>query len=397
MINCNTPTLLIDPSECIGDSLGKINYNTINLDASISNLSAALIDNNFYNVLSAFVKSTNSVNGDLTTGYVALTNIVTENYVNQFKIAATTVNILSSYWGNYEFSISMPINAISLTQNDVSLLVPVLSSPNFNSINSLVDASLKINAEVELNTNYSPLNYPENTVVNVSFFIYNIFPLVNNTGEPDPLISARYFPTNTFSFNQREIDVQYNRDSVYLSTGVILRYYASDSKWNYIGFLYDENNATAIPNQTVQAIFQKAQENKNTISVNNNQQYIQNCETINVNTWYPTEQYVYSNGVYTGASTKLGTLTLTFRTPDNQTSVFKYTASGYDANSNNGGSDVYLEYSGNVINAYLQYPGPKTLVQTWPYPYLGKKGVNFRYTIDNKGVAFSACASKSLS
>lgn len=388
-MSCTLPVLNISPQECIGDSLGKINYNMLVLDTTLCNLSSEMYlpDTGFksiYQDINSFIYN-----------YGDIYNYINEDSTNQILQAASTVTLLSSFWGTNEFSISLPINAVSLNENDTILISPVLSTINESTLNSLVETFLKNLCLVELDTNYSAYQYPNNTIVNISTLLYNINPSLSSVDvayTQDPLVKVSYSPSNVFSYNNRVITANYNRDNIFVTSGLILRFFVQDSKWNYMGFIHDENDSIAESNEKIQSVFGTPLVVNNTI--NNQASFLKPCNPILADTWYSCGTYSFASGLYSGTSGKLGSVTLTLRTPTNKTSVFTQTAQGYNPLTNTGGTDVYLEYDGDVINAYEQYPTPKTLVKSWPNPYVGLTNINFKYTYDNKGVTFNLCASE---
>jgi hypothetical protein len=385
---CTTPVLKINPNECIGDSVGKHNYNFLLLDTSVCNLSSQIYLNQ--NQLSTVAYTLTN----LASLFQSVMTDVTQEKTEELLLAATTVELLSSYWGNYEFSITLPINAVTLNNNDI-LLCPLLSSVTQQNINSIVNGSLKNVCLQELNNNYSAQNFYENTIVNVSLFLYNLIPSLNPAGQEtsDSLIRKNYLNNSppVFSFNQRQISVNYNRDNVYITSGLILRFIVNNSQWEYMGYVHDSNSSTANPNQNIQAIYQTYTGSLTASSIGS--VYLNTCTSVQPNTWYSCDVFAYANAVYAGTSSKLGSITLTLRAPNNQTTVFSYTAPGYSPATNTGGNDVYLEYAGEYIYAYVSYPTQKNLVQTWVNPYYGQTGINFKYTYDGNGVSFNVCAS----
>lgn len=385
---CALPLVYIDAQECLGDSVGKYNYNALALDTTICNLSSYLFtgeDN---------ARSTFNSLSTLMIQYQPLIDLYTANLKNEFLKAATTVNLLSAFWGKYEFSIQIPINAVSLSGENINLLSYTLSSVNLQDVDRLANNNLRGISEIHLNANYPFSNYPDLTIVNVSFFVYNIVPAIRTQGSVDPLVKARYSPVSTFNFNNRTINAQYSRENVHLTAGPILRFYKDDDKWNYLGYYLNDDIVTAEPNYNRQVINQLPIEEK--VSASKSTNVLGSCDPIEANKWYSTREYIYANSLYTGSSSKLGSITLTLRTPDNKISTFTHKARGYNPNTGTGGTDVFLELDGKIINAYEQFPGKKILVRSWINPYSQNVGVNFKYTFDNKGIVFTACASKSL-
>ena len=193
MIDCTIPIVEIDMQGCVGDTVGKINYNSLALDTTVCNLSSLFYTNNIN-----LIKISNDLSS-LTEQYSSLGILdkFTTDYKNLFLEATTTVNLLSSFWGNFEFSIQIPINAVSLPTSDLSILAPTLSTTNnIDEVYNLVNGKLKVLSESHLNVNYPIKNYPNNTVVNVCFFLYNLVPVIKNeVTKVDPLIKTKYSPT----------------------------------------------------------------------------------------------------------------------------------------------------------------------------------------------------------
>jgi len=393
MINCTIPIVEVDIQDCVGDTVGKINYNSLALDTTMCNLSSLFYTNDV-NV----IDSVNSI-FYLLSSYSELNLFKTYDieYKNNIKIAATTVNLLSSFWGSYQFSIQMPINAVSLSANDIAVISPKLSSENnVIDVYNLVNNRLKILSQSHLSNNYKIKNYPIGTIINVCFFLYNITPAIKdpNSNNLDPLVKVKYSPTAYYNFDKRKISAKYTRDSVFISTGVILRFIANNNKWNYIGYYLNDKTSTAEPNHNNIAIYPESLDAQKLASESTN--ILGNCDTIKENKWYSLKDYIYANAIYSGTQEKLGKITLTIRTPDNKASTFSYKANGYNPTTDTGGTDVYLEVNNNIINAYEEYPIPKTLVKSWVNPYIDIDGTNFKFTFDRNGISYNVCGSKTL-
>jgi hypothetical protein len=381
---CVVPLVTINSEDCIGDTVGKYNYNALALDTTICNLSSYIYASKAFDDLPYLIDT-----------YSGFYDTINTALYNEFKKAATTVNLLSSYWGHYEFSVQMPINAVSLSSNDTNILALRLSTVNLQSIESLVQSNLKSLTETFLNIEYPPTSYINYTIVNVTFFIYNLIPVIKDPQtNVDPLVRTKIYPIASYNYNNRLIEATYRRDNVHVSTGVVLRFIVEDRKWIYIGYYLNDDVNTASPNYNNQVIRQLPEEPK--ITANESKNILGFCEPIKENTWYSLEKYVYANSLYSGTSNKLGTITITLRTPSNNIEYFSYKASGYNPNTNTGGTDVFIEINGTVINVYEQYPIKKTLVKSWINPFSEVKGVNFKFTKDSKGVSFSACASTNI-
>ena len=83
--------------ECVGDALGKINYNFLEIDAKSCNIASLYYEgkNNFLEVLS-------NLNNNLNDLDALKRDMYSPSIFNQ---AYTATNLLSSYWGKHEFSV----------------------------------------------------------------------------------------------------------------------------------------------------------------------------------------------------------------------------------------------------------------------------------------------------
>lgn len=386
-LKCDIPLIYINEKECLGDVVGKINYNYV------------VTETNYCNLSSLVKKYDDAGFADFYQNYLFFNNQaneMTDNFRNEVLIAATTVSLLSSYWGHYEFSIQIPLNAVSLTPNDRNILAPVLSEPvEKEKVEILVDKSLKNIAEFHLNTNYPIQNYFEGTVVNVSFFLYNQVPVIKDPNTNiDPLVKIQYEDNSNFSYNKRTMTVAYSRSNIYFTTGVILRFILLDRKWVYLGYILNEDISNAQPDYNFQVI-QETPVNELTQKFDNNQNLLlSDCEKIQQNTWYSLREYVFASALYAGTSSRRGTITLTLKTLTNDIKTFQHRANGYNPNTNTGGTDVSIEIYNDIINIYEQYPISKTLVNSFVNPFKDSEGVNYKFNFDNGGVEYTLCASK---
>lgn len=385
-LKCDIPLMYINEKECLGDVVGKINYNYVVAETFYCNLSSLI--NQYADKYPNFYNNYLILNNE--------SNEMTDNFKNEILIAATTVNLLSAFWGHYEFSIQIPLNAVSLTPNDRNILAPVLSEPvEKEKIEILVDKSLKNIAEFHLNVNYPIQNYFEGTVVNVSFFLYNQVPVIKELNNlTDPLVKIKYEDNSNFSYNKRTMTVTYSRSNIYFTTGVILRFILLDRKWVYIGYILNEQIYNAQPDYNFQVI-QETPVNELQQKFDNNQNLLlAECEKIEKNTWYSLKEYVFASALYAGTSNRRGTITLTLKTTNNDIKTFQHRANGYNPNTNTGGTDVYIEIYNDIISVYEQYPIPKTLVNSFINPFKDSEGVNYKFNFNNAGVEYTLCASK---
>jgi hypothetical protein len=395
-MNCTIPVLTIDAQDCLGDSLGKHNYNALALDTTICNLSS-LIYNNKTNVSSIF-----NVISSLLVSYAPLEVKYNNDKLNHVLTSSTTVNLLSSFWGKYSFSVQYPLNSISLSDENLSVLAPTLSTVNVQNIESLIQNRLITLANIFLQENYNPNNFSDNTIINVVFFLYNLVPTLNDNSnlKNDSLtqiytINSDGSASNVFNFNQRVLYPTFNRDNVHLTTGVTLNYYIQNGKWNYGGYIIDDaiSKAENVLNPAITTVSTNLPTSITTSTVlSPSQSNSSNCIPLVNNKYYPVSNYISFRCLVTGTSINPATATLDFLETNKQLTSYSYTAKGYDGNSGNGGTDVWLEFNSitSIISVYEQNPGPKTLVNTFNYTLANEIGVNFKFTSKN-GVNISSC------
>jgi hypothetical protein len=104
---------------------------------------------------------------------------------------------------------------------------------------------------------------------------------------------------------------------------------------------------------------------------------------ISYDTWYNVSEYYsaigYCNGGLTG--NRLGTVTLTFRTPSGLTSSYSYRATGV---RRTGGDDTYVEWNQDNVILSEGYPIQKTAKSITSRPYKDQPGTQFRFTRSGK-------------
>ena len=247
MSNCTIPTLVINNTDSVGDSAGKHNYNALVLDTNICNLSSQLfLDYN--NINTIFQQITSYIDT-----FTQLSSSFDDKRVFQMSEASTAVRILSSYWNRQEFTIQYPVNGAILSETD-TINAPALSAINEVNILNSIQTRLKPLANLHINANFPATSFIDGTIINVNFFLYNISP---NPTNPNHLITFNSNP-NIFSYLVRNMNVSFNRDNIFLTQGVNLRYYKLNNIWNYIG--YDAGNySQVIPvgNLTTKAVSTK--------------------------------------------------------------------------------------------------------------------------------------------
>ena len=148
-MSCTIPILNINIEDCVGDSLGKHNYNALTLDTSICNLSGLLIN------------ATTAINelSSIMPKYDVLKKSYNESKITGILKCSTAVNLLSSFWSKYEFSVLYPLNAISLPTENLTILTPILSAVNLKNVNNLAVGTLRNFANSYLLENFDVNNF----------------------------------------------------------------------------------------------------------------------------------------------------------------------------------------------------------------------------------------------
>jgi len=247
-MSCIIPILNINIDDCVGDSVGKHNYNALLLDTTICNLSSALFNEN--NISTIFE--------DLSSIILSFEDLIpkfTESKANEITLNSATTTALSSFWNKHEFSIQYLINAsvfngegvIDIITNNNIINNACQQVPNTDilkinstqgiSLSSVIQRSKSIclsHLNQFYNPNFTNL-YTENTIVNVIVEIYNYTP---NPSDANHLIVNKTTP-NVFNYNDRFITTTFTRDNIKVLTNIILKFQLRNKKWVYLGILND--------------------------------------------------------------------------------------------------------------------------------------------------------------
>lgn len=196
----------INPSECVGDSLSKHNYNSLSLDTNHCNLSSTYftVQNNYWSVFTDL-----SANIDKFNEFA----FYFEN-PTRLNRASSATSYLSGYWQRSELTLTFPINIYQLDGR-----VKYYIDDNFD-----LD-TLKAYAFNKLNSTYSPVNFIKNTKANVVFLIFS-----NNTNRKSVTTEQSIFGVTNKIFN-----IVARKEDVYISKIKILQYYIHPTTniWTY--------------------------------------------------------------------------------------------------------------------------------------------------------------------
>lgn len=236
---CNIPTLNIELDDCVGDSLGKHNYNFLSLDTNICNLSSIYF-NNQLNIDSSF-----AVLSSLLNSFIPIFSYYDTINTNQFLTTSTTVSLLSSIWSKNEFTVHYPINVLSLNSNNnnnyldqFGAFLETFTDPNLNLDIQYIIAKVYNYAIQYLNKYFSAHLFTTGTIANVVFFTHDLYPsnpdlLINKTITPNVFTASN----RKYNYGQPPMVATYTRSDVHLQRGVILRFQNEQNQWLYLGEL----------------------------------------------------------------------------------------------------------------------------------------------------------------
>lgn len=165
-------TFEIDRYECVGDSVGKHNFNALSLDTVICNLSSEIF-NKENNILSTFKDISSWRNR-----YDLMSNKFNSDIALRYNMNTTTINLLSAYWDTYEFTVQYEYNMYTPDMpNNSGLTYP---NPHYADGTKIDAYTIDTSVETLLNTAYtylstylSPNLFTSGTRVNVNMFLHN--------------------------------------------------------------------------------------------------------------------------------------------------------------------------------------------------------------------------------
>lgn len=199
----------ISSAECVGDSLGKINYNFLSLDNGICQLSSLFFFDQ-YNLytqlteLSAKMSNLNIIGKAFEIGSI-------------YKETYTAVNLLSSYWSKREITIQYPVNVLQDVNDGVKRYYVDSSNTKESDI---VNVALNY-----LNSNFPAKAYLSNFIFNVCFLMYS------NDGN--------FTRTETGPYQMYPISqywtVSFVKDDVYVKRSKTIKFKNISNTWIYIG------------------------------------------------------------------------------------------------------------------------------------------------------------------
>lgn len=231
-MNERNVTFKIEPFECVGDSLGKHNFNFLALDSLVCNLSSLFFSTSRGNTpllitmrdLSANQKSFND-------------NLTQMTNTFRFDRTYTGLNLLSSYWERQEMTINYPSDRTA--GNYFVFNTNATFMPNITSV------SLR-----HINLNYPASSFKLNAILSV------VVPVYSNLG--DNIISYSYTDLNGASINAatpphfslvkdtgvgydyRFMNAFYSKNDNNFWTNIIVNFQNRNRRdWSYVGYISD--------------------------------------------------------------------------------------------------------------------------------------------------------------
>ena len=196
----------IAKEECVGDALGKINYDFLTIDTNICELSSLYFLSN-PNVYTEFL--------DLSARFATL-DIIGEifNLGAIYKQVYNAVSLLSSYWLKQEITIQYPINFIQDSYENIKMYY----------LDGTTDTVLINAAKNYLNTNFPASLHYKNFIINVSFVLYS------SNGDFTQSISA---PTQAYPISQYW-EAYFRKDDVCITRSRNIKFENVSNTWVYI-------------------------------------------------------------------------------------------------------------------------------------------------------------------
>lgn len=259
-----TLTFEINREECVGDSVGKHNYNSMSLDTAICNLSSLMFTNTD-NLLTWF-NDISTVSNDLKNN----ANNFSNQSILRYNITNTTINVLSSYWNTSEFTVQFEHNLYTADGN----LNGATSDP-INAYTTSTPLTALINvAQNYLNNNFPVSSFNINTRANVVIFLYNTlnvkslsnktYAILDNkeTEVSNPNLALQklddynknnqgyYLSNNTLqvdnSYGRRSIKVDFFKENVNINNVCTVKFIYNNDIWKTIEVILNDTTKISV-------------------------------------------------------------------------------------------------------------------------------------------------------
>jgi hypothetical protein len=386
-MNTRNLTYEILNQECVGDSLGKHNFNFLSLDSALCNLSSLFLTTTNQNV------PLFSVFYDLSTNK----NIYDDNLKQMldpflFERTYNGIFLLSSYWMNQELTTEYEFNKSKIGNNLEDFFIKT-NTPTF--ISELTSRGLDYVEE-----NYPAVNFIEDAKINlvtpiyendgsiIKKFEYDVLEksvVVRKSSEELPIYEN--IKSSKPKQEYRKIDGYFFKKDSNFGIVPILKYVNKNNNWSFVNILSTFCPEVKVPTISESTIIQ----NYNTVNTKTKQISLDVCSPILFNQWYSRDVYGHAIATCNGKPpNNYGTLTVIFEKSPTESLSYSWTAKSENAD------DTYLEWNDGVIKASNGHPSPKTVAKTWPMPYQNMKNIRFMFKKDSKALNYNVCASKRI-
>lgn len=372
--------------ECVGDSLGKHNFNFLSLDSVLCNLSSLMLTttNNNTPLFSVFYdfSSNKKIFDD---------NLKLSLNELSFERAYNGILLLSSYWMKQELTVVYEFNKSNIGDQVQDFFINV-NTPTF--ISELTSRGLDY-----IEDNYPTVNFNENAKINLVTPIYENDGSIVKTFSYDVLsnstitrLTSEKLPiyeniqSSLPKEEYRKIYGVFSKKDNNFGIVPIIRYQNKNNNWTFVDIL-----STTCPQVTVPTIEQSTIiQNYNTVNIQTKQNKLDKCSPITFNNWYSRDVYGYALAICNGTTEKYGAISVIFEKSLTESLTYSWKATKDNAR------DTYLEWDDDNIIASTGQPNSKKAEKIWTMPYKNIKNVRFMFTKEINLLPHSVCASKRL-
>jgi hypothetical protein len=383
-------TFNIEPYECVGDSLGKHNFNFLGLDSLICNLSSLFFSTSRGNIpLLLTVRDLSSNQKSFNDNLTQMTNTF------RFDRTYTGLNLLSSYWERHDTTISYPNDRTAgnyFVYNTSETFMPYMTATCLRHINLNYPASsYKLNA-------FFNVVVPVYSNLGSNIISYTYTNLDGNSVNTPTMPSFSLVKDTGVGYDYRQINAYYSKGDNNFWTNVILTFENKNKReWSYKGYINDAVKNTlktsgsltapisgADPNPSGAATIEVPYYNPET-GIATTLKFVEpnpplgqrttlvkgNARNIIFNQYYNRDLYFSVEAISQG-----GSLTLTFLSQDGKIFTYEYTEKNSGmARGTYQSKQIILGWDLNQV--YAKEDG--VIVKTWVMPIPKDVAVNFIY------------------
>lgn len=379
--------------ECVGDSLGKHNFNILSLDSGVCNLSSKILrtTNNNIPLIQTF--------RDLSANIDIYNNNLPQ-MLNPFRFTRTFagLNLLSAYWIRQEITVEYEFNRSPVNNQPLDIFIDSTNTRTFFS-------EITSSAYQYITLNYPVSNFLNSAIMNVVMPLYandgqlfKTYSYANSAGEiivSTELPVYENIPSSKSLEEYRFVQGYFEKEDDNFAGTPVIRFLKRNNIWSFVNIVC----AACLPTEQLSVITSSLVDQSGLITVQRNTNNLiadSPCSPISFDYVYKKNIYSYATATVIGkAPDRIGTLSLYFYNPAIPSSEFIPYAS-ITPNVNQGFHSATLEWRGGSVNAYEVSDTETRLVNTWSVPYGSDSSIGFGFKKDDNGISYSACASKFL-